>query len=256
MVAAARTTGRGRLRGSVPAVLATAAALLAGACTSVPRPEIGRPVTIAGPSSPRLAAPYRIEPGDQLAVTFPYNPELNLAGPVGPDGRFVMPLAGNLPLGGLTIEESAATIGSALRRGGVVEDARPTVSVQQYGAVVYVGGEVRQPGPVKLPGRMDPLQAVIGAGGLLETARSKRVVVLHREPDGRITRTDVDLRAYAHDGVATGVALRSQDIVFVPRSSIAEADLWVDQHINRLLPFSRSLNYQIGNNNVGAVVGP
>ena len=52
--------------------------------------------------------------------------------------------------------------------------------------------------------------------------------------------------------VATGIDLQSQDIVFVPRSSIAEANLWIDQHINKLLPFSRSLNYNLGG---GAVFG-
>jgi hypothetical protein len=49
--------------------------------------------------------------------------------------------------------------------------------------------------------------------------------------------------------------LQSQDIVFVPRSSIAEADLWIDQHVNRLLPFTRSLNYNIGNNAVSVAAG-
>jgi len=209
-----------------------------------PRPIAGGPT-----------APYRVESGDQLAVSFPYNAELNIAGPVGPDGRFTVPIIGNLLFEGLTLDQAAAVVSAALRREGIVENARPTVSVQQYGAVVYVGGEVRQPGPVKLPGRMGPLQAIISAGGLLDTAKSKQVVVLHRDPDGAIVKTDVDLRAFAHKGLPTGVTLRSHDIVFVPRSSIAEADLWIDQHINRLLPFSRSLNYSLGNTNVTNTVG-
>jgi protein involved in polysaccharide export with SLBB domain len=195
---------------------------------------------------------YRIGPGDEVSVTFPYNPELDHAGPVGPDGRFAIPIVGNVLLGGHTIDETSALIAATLRREGVVEDARPTVAIRQYGGVVYVGGEVKTPGAVKLDGALDPLQAVISAGGLLETAKSKRIVVIHRNPDGTIVQAYADLRAYAHGGVGTGIALRPQDIVFVPRSSIAEADLWIDQHINKLLPFSRSLNYNLGSN---AVVG-
>lgn len=192
---------------------------------------------------------YRIAPGDELSISFPYNPELDHAGPVGPDGRFSLPLVGNLPLGGRTIDEVAATISAALRRQGIVEDARPTVAIRQYGAVIYVGGEVRTPGAVKLTQAMDPMQAVISAGGTLDTARTKKVVVIHRTPDGSIVQRHVDLREYARHGIATGIDLQPQDIVFVPRSSIAEANLWIDQHINKLLPFSRSLNYSLGNNN-------
>ncbi len=193
---------------------------------------------------------YRISVGDALSVTFPYNPELNHAGPIGPDGRFSMPIAGNLALGGRTIDDAAALISAALRSEGVVENAHPTVAIQTYGAVVYVGGEVRTPGAVKLTGLLDPLQAVITAGGLLDTAKSKRIVIIHRNPDGTIDQRYADLRAYSHKGIGTGIGLQSQDIIFVPRSSIAEADLWIDQHINKLLPFSRSLNYNLGNNAV------
>lgn len=233
-------------------------AALAGVCS----PEPAQQVPVASvpqdraqsTAEPANRPAYRIEAGDQLSVSFPYNPELNMVGPVGPDGRFAVPVVGNLELADRTLDEAATLISLALRRSGVVEDSRPTVSIQQYGAVVYVGGEVRLPGPVKLPGRLDPLQAVISAGGLLDTARSHRVVILHRTPDGRIVQTDVDLRAYARRGVPTNVALQSQDIVFVPRSSIAEADLWIDQHINKLLPFSRSLNYSLGPNPASTVL--
>ncbi|WP_242098345.1 polysaccharide biosynthesis/export family protein [Sphingomonas sp. CROZ-RG-20F-R02-07] len=206
----------------------------------------------AGSAGAQAGDAYRIGPGDEVSVTFPYNPELDHAGPVGPDGRFAIPIVGNVALGGRTIDETAALISATLRREGVVEDARPTVAIRQYGAVVYVGGEVKTPGAVKLNGSLDPLQAVISAGGALETAKSKRIVVIHRNSDGTIVQSYADLRAYAHGGVGTGIALRPQDIVFVPRSSIAEADLWIDQHINKLLPFSRSLNYSLGTN---AVIG-
>lgn len=225
-----------------------AGALVQGCATPPPRNAGYARVDAAAPLLPAEQV-YRIAPGDELAVTFPYNPELDHAGPVGPDGRFAMPLVGNLALGGRTVDEVARLIATDLRRQGVVEDARPTVAIRQYGAVIYVGGEVRQPGAVKLTQAMDPMQAVISAGGMLDTARTRQVVVIHRTPEGTIVQRHADLRDYTRRGIATGIALQPQDIVFVPRSSIAEADLWIDQHINRLLPFSRSLNYSIGNTN-------
>lgn len=166
-----------------------------------PRAMVAAPVPAPAPTAAALAAPvvdrtaYRIAPGDELAISFPYNAELDHAGPVGPDGRIAIPLVGNVPVGGRTIDEVAALISADLRRQGVVEDARPTVAVRQYGGVVYVGGEVRQPGPVKLTATMDPMQAVIGAGGLLDTARTRKVVVIHRNADGTIAQRQVDLKA-------------------------------------------------------------
>lgn len=236
-----------RRAGRQAAGLAATLAVTCGCTTAIGKNHGAAPTPAVAPATAAADTPYRIAPGDEVTITFPYNPELDHAGPVGPDGRLAIPLVGNMPVGGRTLDDVAAVISDDLRRQGVVENARPTVAIRQYGGVVYVGGEVRQPGPVKLTATMDPLQAVIVAGGLLDTARSRQIVIIHREADGTITQRHADLRAYARHGQATGVTLASQDIVFVPRSSIAEADLWIDQHINRLLPFSRSLNYTIGN---------
>lgn len=237
----------GRMRGTA-AMLLAAAWLMQGCAGSPVAAAVAPPQAAAVPRPANDA--YRIAPGDEIAVTFPYNAELDHAGPVGPDGRFAMPLVGNIPLEGRTIDEVAALISTDLRRQGVVEDARPTVAIRQYGAVIYVGGEVRQPGAIKLTQAMDPMQAVISAGGMLDTAKTRQIVVIHRTPEGTIVQRHADLRRYAKHGETTGIDLQPQDIVFVPRSSIAEADLWIDQHINKLLPFSRSLNYSLGNNAV------
>lgn len=228
-----------------------AALLWAGAALSpAGAQDVSIPSAIAPPPE------YRIGAGDDLSVTFPYNAELNHDGPVGPDGRFTMPEVGNILLAHATISEATATIATALRRSGIVENARPSLTIRQYGASVFVGGEVRLPGAVRLTGGMDALQAVIVAGGLLDTARSKKVVVIRRDANGVPVQHYIDLRSYVRHGAVAGAEpLLSQDIVFVPKSSIAEANVWVDQYINKLLPFSRGLNYSVGNGAVNTVTG-
>jgi hypothetical protein len=37
--------------------------------------------------------------------------------------------------------------------------------------------------------------------------------------------------------------LLPQDVVLVAKSGIAKANLWVDQYITKLLPFSRNVSY-------------
>lgn len=219
-------------------------------------PHVVRAQDIAVTGAVAPTPEYRLGPGDELSVSFPYNAELNHDGPVGPDGRFTLPQVGNILVANATIAEASATISDALRRSGMVENARPSLTIRQYGASVFVGGEVRNPGLVRLTGGMDALQAVIVAGGALDTAHSKKVVIIRRDASGRPVQHYIDLRSYVRHGTAAGAEpLLSQDIVFVPKSSIAEANVWVDQYINRLLPFSRSLNYSLGNNAVNTVTG-
>ena len=196
-------------------------------------------------------AAYRLAPGDDISVTFRDNPELNAAGPIGPDGRFTIPDIDSVSLADQTPDEAARHIALALREARIVADARPSVQVRQYAATVYVGGEVRQPGAVKLTGPLDPMQAVILAGGMLESARTNRVVVIRpASVPGAAPETQVvDIRDYTKHGRPLALAqLQARDVIFVPRSSIAEVNLWIEQHINRVLPFSRSLNYSLGPN--------
>lgn len=115
-------------------------------------------------------------------------------------------------------------------------------------ARIIVGGQVARPGVFPLPARATTLEAVMLAGGLLPESRMDQVVVLRQRSDGPPMLRTVDLRAFVARGAAReSIALASEDIVFVPRSRIAEIDLWVEENINRLLPFSRGVSYTAGN---------
>jgi protein involved in polysaccharide export with SLBB domain len=190
---------------------------------------------------------YTLGPGDEIAVSFPYNAELNHDGPIGPDGRFTLPLVGNLELGGKTISQATQIITNTLRDQGIVANAYTSLTIRKYGVAVYVGGEVRQPGVIQLVSGMDALQAVIVAGGMLESAKSGHVAVIRRGPDNAAKVVYLDLHGYTKGKPnATTALLEPRDVIFVPRSSIAEVDRFVDDYLNRAVPFSKGLNYQFG----------
>ena len=220
--------------------------------------------TMAGQSSLGAAAQtvtipdeYRIAPGDELSITFPYNAELNHDGPVGPDGRITLPLIGSLALEGDTINQADAVINAALLNGGIVANAYASVQVRKFGMTVYVGGEVKQPGVVPLVAGMDALQALLAAGGMLDTAKTGQVAIIHRTPDNVAKITYVDVHGYTRGKpLAKMVQLEPRDVVFVPKKRIAEVDLWVDDYLNKPIPFSRSLNYNAGNYGSTSVVSP
>jgi protein involved in polysaccharide export with SLBB domain len=194
-------------------------------------------------------AEYLMEPGDEVAVTFPFNAELNHQAPVSPDGTFTVPMGGALPAAGRSTTQFAADVDRVLKEKGITANAHALVSVLQYSGRVYVGGQVAWPGEVPLRTGMDVLQAITAARGMLDTARTDEIVLIRRGPDGRPMLRTINLVALTQRGDPTqAVALRASDTIFVPQSSVAEVGQWVNQHINMALPFNKSINYTYTNN--------
>jgi protein involved in polysaccharide export with SLBB domain len=91
------------------------------------------------------------------------------------------------------------------------------------------------------------------AGGFAPDARMDEVVLIRRNPANRPMLRTVNLRGFLEGGDNTGdVPLVPGDIVYEPRNKISEVDLWIDQFINRFVPFSKSFNYTINRNNPGS----
>ncbi len=213
-------------------------------------PQYQRPASFATwvDSTPSV---YRIQAGDELSVVLPFNGELNYRGPVAPDGTLTMPFAGTLPAAGLSVAQLGESINKALAANGVTGNAHAAVAIAQTSSQVYVGGQVGKPGEVALRPGMSVLQAIIAAQGLLDTARTNEVVLIRRSPDGRPMLHTINLDSLTHQGDANqDVVLQSSDTIFVPKSSIAEVDQWVEQYIDKVLPFNRGLDYTITNSSV------
>jgi len=91
------------------------------------------------------------------------------------------------------------------------------------------------------------------AGGLLPESRMTEVVVVRRRPDNLMMMRTVDLNSFiARADPAGSLALAPEDIIFVPRNRGAEVNLWIEQNINRMLPFTRSIGYTWNRNGVVA----
>jgi len=192
---------------------------------------------------------YRIGPGDELSLQFLVNPDLDAKVIVGPDGRGVFPLISGVRVEGMTVEQANQVLtrqyASALRR----PDVQTMIST--YGAAqIYVGGEVHTAGVFPIKGELTPAQAVMVAGGFLPTARTGKVVVIRQRPgDHDLLMRVLDERDLLQRGQTDGgFAILPGDLVFVPRSNIAEVDLFVQQYITGVLPFSTSagVSYNLG----------
>jgi len=193
-------------------------------------------------ATPAMAAPekpvvYIIQPGDQLDIKFFYNPELNDSVTVRPDGKISLQLVDEVQAAGQTPAQLddflTGKYGQELRKPVI------TVIVKSFAAQrVYVGGEVNRQGFVALAPGMNPLQAVIEAGGLKETADPGAVLLIRKGPENQPVPVRVDLQGTL-DGTSkvSGIQLQAQDVVYVPKTFIAEANKFVKQYVEDLLLF-------------------
>ncbi|MDB6002503.1 MAG: polysaccharide biosynthesis/export family protein [Rhizobacter sp.] len=249
--------------GLAPAVQAEEPAVVASGMVAVAAPLTGAQPTTTPPvidMAPATVAaltpnatepsPYRFARGDELNLKFFYTPELNTIATVRSDGRIDIPLVGEIVVEGMSAAELSSRITSSL----VSLVKRPEVSINVTGAGsqrVFVGGEVAKPGVQPLLGPLSVVQAVMVAEGLKETAKASEVVVIRRGAKGESKVIKVNL-ADALDGrdTAQDLLLQPYDVVVVPRSGIANVNLWVDQYLRRNLPISLGVSYSINRGGV------
>jgi polysaccharide export outer membrane protein len=190
--------------------------------------------------------PYRLYPGDVLTLEIPAAPELNRTVTVQADGRISAALLRPIMVADRSIEDAEAMLASAYSS----QLLRPQVNIDVKTPVplrVFVGGEVDKPGVYDMPGDINALQAIIMAGGFKTSARRGQVVIIRRGADGRAMLRTVNLVAGVTDPAHnTLVPLRRFDIVYVPRTGIAETGLFVQQYLRDTLPLQLGFSYAAG----------
>lgn len=196
---------------------------------------------------------YRLYPGDVLDVAVPSAPELARSVTVEPDGRITLPL---IPQA-MAADRSIPELQAALTQAYATQLRFPQVEVTVKSSTplkVFVGGEVDKPGVYDMPGDIDAVQAVVMAGGFKISANTSQVVIIRRGPGGRPMMRVADLRTAifaARRGDA--VPLRRFDIIYVPRSTIAEVGVFVQQYLRDTLPIQ--FTYAVNGNYLSTVTG-
>lgn len=189
-----------------------------------------------------LSAPYRIHSGDLLEVKFEYHPQDNRQVIVGTDGRAQLPSTGEIYVSGMTLPEAEELI--ARRSSQFLREPVVSITIVESRSRVYVGGHVSNPGFVTLLKPMTALQAIVERGGFLPTADMEEVVVLSHSAGAPVVRR-LDLKNELKAGRLDGMVLHADEMVLVPPTGVATANLWVDQWINGMIPdiVERSLRF-------------
>ena len=166
---------------------------------------------------------YRIEQGDTIQIRYTFHPDLKQEDTVRPDGKISANVVGELVVGGLTTTEVERTLVERTRH--ELKNPEVSVSIIRFSdKQVYVGGEVGRPGFIPYRRGMTALQAIMAAGSFLDTARIDSVIVIRDsgDPKGSISRK-IDLQEVVTGGQQEPMQLAPHDVLFVPKTGIANA---------------------------------
>lgn len=199
---------------------------------TVPPAVAGQPYASAKPGS---VPEVTLQSGDVIEVKFAFASQFNQAETVRPDGKVELQLVGEVVVGGKTPDELREEL-MKLYSADLKHPQLAVVVKGFYERRVYVGGEVKKPGPVLMPGELTVLEAIMDAGGFnTETAEARNVIVI-RNLDGHTVCRAIDLKGAIGGAKTTPFYLKPRDVVYVPQTRISDADLWIQQHLWKMLP--------------------
>ena len=216
-------------------------------CSNVypPPPHLMMATTRPADATPR---PYLLQVGDVLDIKFYYNPELNERVTIRPDGRISLQLVDDVTASGISPSELDRRLTAHYERTLVKPEI--TVIVREFGGQqAYVGGEVARPTAMALVGGLTALQAIMKAGGFRESAHPGSVILIRKGAQNDPVSRSIDLtKVLTGESTRNDVALQPFDVVYVPKSPIANVNKFVDQYINNIVPnfLNAGFSYTMG----------
>lgn len=173
-------------------------------------------------------------PGDVIDVKFRFLPDLDYEQSIRPDGKISLQMVDEVMAAGLTPEGLDKHL-TELYSSRIKSPEITVVVVSLANQVIYVGGEVETPGVLPLAGYLTALQAVVNAGGFKETAEPQSAIIIRKGQYNRPVPIPVDLHKVLYSSESNvDVVLQPSDVVYIPKSSIAKANLFVKQYIQDL----------------------
>jgi len=206
----------------------------------------------------RTADEQRIGTGDQITVRVYRNDDLGITTIVPSSGRVNMPLAEEVELAGLTVEEanqaiakklapyvvrpsvSTTIVKSASGLSGRISDPQVSVEVLGFGGhKILILGEVKNPGVYVSEGGSRVLEMLARAGGATNDAKLKNVALVRPATETSPVRNallNLD-EALKTGNLEQNPPVQRGDIIYVPKTTIAKVAQFFD-HVNSIVrPF-------------------
>lgn len=174
---------------------------------------------------PPIDEEYTLGAGDEIALDFPIQPDLNAKMTIGPDGVITLKNTGQVHVAGLTRDAAGLAIQKSLSE--FYKNVSVTVSIEKYSSnSVRVIGYVQHPGSYTFDATPTLLDA-IGKAGMISPQVTSNGVASNIGPGvpetctiyrGNNTAVQVQLEKLLTSGdVHADMRLRRNDIVYVPQ---------------------------------------
>jgi polysaccharide biosynthesis/export protein len=168
---------------------------------------------------------YRIQPDDILELAFRYTPEFDQEVTVQPDGYVQLKgVSTDVHIQGQTVPEVIETLKRAYA--GILHDPVVSVVLRDFEKPYFIaGGQIGKPGKYDLRGPTSATQAVAIAGGFVDFAKSKQVLLFRRYNDDTVEVKVLNLkRVLKNKDVREDLMLEPGDMLYVPKSPMAAID--------------------------------
>ena len=201
-----------------------------------------------GPQPPRTGE-YLLSTNDVLAVTLYVNGKVELGSNTTTTnnttsgyridglGNIYLPIAGEIPVAGLSIAEARNRIRREMRNYYNKPDVITEIATYRQ-RQVFVFGAVSNSGPLAIPVTGLNLAQAMTSARILSTGSNThkvRIIRSNSPTDGELIVVDFDLIL---DGKVFPMQLQEGDIIYVPKSGIGS---W-NEAISEMLPFLQSIS--------------
>lgn len=194
--------------------------------------------------------PYLLQIGDTMDIKLRLNPELNESVIIPPDGIISTTMADDVLAYGHTTKELRKELTKQYAR--ELTDPKLSIIMRSFAPNrIYVAGEVNTPGEFVTAGpSLTLLQAIARAGDLKNSADSNNIIIIRHKNGSLPAAYSVNYKkAAGGSDPKSDVRLAAYDVVFVPRSGIADVYTYFQQFVQQFLPPSFGMSYQLNPQN-------
>ncbi len=222
--------------------------ILLVACSTTPSRQLPSR-NVAKEMAVRPLEEYRLCPGDTVEIKFFHHPELHETAIIRPDGKITLQFVDDVLAAGLTPSELDEMLTELYSKH--LENIVISVMVRSFSEhKIYVSGEVQRPGLYPLTNDTTVLKSIAAAQGFKETAQPENIIIIRKGPKGEPVPVRVNLEPVLEGKqMERDIYLMPSDVVYVPKTFVAEANKFVDQYIRKLLmidPLIAGIGWGVG----------
>lgn len=196
-------------------------ALARVAADSAPAPEeLSEPANALSGMSSR----YTLGPLDVVEVTVLRHPEVSGEYVINQEGNIQYEFVGDVQISGLTKDEAAKVVSERLTE--YIISPEVSVKIKGYNSkIVYVVGEVGQPGKIYMRGDTISVREALMQAGLPQltgVTRKSRLITPSETGNAQIKKVDVYALLYEGD-LRENYEMKPGDVIFIPATFLTKA---------------------------------